>query len=330
MPNQEIDGETSAEAVVSPLAGPAASTGCPTRKKKTKKAEAAAVSLPAGLQVSTKKEETGVNPPAGPEALTRYPTRKGKKKKKTTKKAEAAAVSPPGDPEAFAKKAETGAILLAGLEAEGSTFKQKKKTKKAKAAVVSPPAGLGASSAKKASVKPGEASKLEVTKRTRRLMRELKQAQQQLNRSDPAFTVELVGDNLSEWHVRLHQIDPESALANDLRELHIPHILLNLVFPENFPAAPPFMRVVEPVIQGGHVIEGGTICMELLTTGGWSSAYTVEALVLQFAATVVQGQGRVAWSDSPDTEYSRSRAEEAFPLMVQWHDKHGWGEPDLS
>lgn len=68
--------------------------------------------------------------------------------------------------------------------------------------------------------------------------------------------VDLVNDNLYEWHVRLHQIDPESELANDLRELHIPHILLHLVFPENFPFAPPFMRVIEPRIEKGFVMEG--------------------------------------------------------------------------
>lgn len=68
--------------------------------------------------------------------------------------------------------------------------------------------------------------------------------------------VELVGDNLFEWHVRLHQIDPESELATDLRELHIPNILLHLVFPENFPFAPPFMRVIEPRIEKGFVMEG--------------------------------------------------------------------------
>jgi hypothetical protein len=68
--------------------------------------------------------------------------------------------------------------------------------------------------------------------------------------------VELVNDNLFEWHVRLHQIDPESELAGDLRELRIPNILLHLVFPENFPFAPPFMRVIEPRIEKGFVMEG--------------------------------------------------------------------------
>ena len=80
--------------------------------------------------------------------------------------------------------------------------------------------------------------------------------------------VELIDDNLFEWHVRLFQIDPESPLAQDMLELQIPNILLHLIFPDNFPFAPPFMRVVEPRIEKGFVMDGGAICMELLTPRG--------------------------------------------------------------
>ncbi|XP_038211461.1 ubiquitin-conjugating enzyme E2Q-like protein CG4502 [Zerene cesonia] len=168
--------------------------------------------------------------------------------------------------------------------------------------------------------------------RTRRLMKELKEIQRlQENRPDPVFTVELVNDNLFEWHVRLHQIDPESDLAADLRELNIPNILLHLIFPENFPFAPPFMRVIEPRIEKGFVMEGGAICMELLTPRGWASAYTVEAVVMQFAASVVKGQGRVARAPPRSSrEFSRRRAEEAFRSLVKTHDKYGWVTPSLS
>ncbi|CAF4757132.1 ubiquitin-conjugating enzyme E2Q-like protein 1 [Pieris rapae] len=168
--------------------------------------------------------------------------------------------------------------------------------------------------------------------RTRRLMKELKEIQRSHeNRSDPVFTVELVNDNLFEWHVRLHQIDPESELAADLRELNISNILLHLVFPENFPFAPPFMRVIEPRIEKGFVMEGGAICMELLTPRGWASAYTVEAIVMQFAASVVKGQGRVARAPPRSSrEFSKRRAEEAFRSLVKTHDKYGWVTPSLS
>lgn len=47
------------------------------------------------------------------------------------------------------------------------------------------------------------------------------------------------------------------------------------------------------IFQGGYVLVGGAICMELLTKQGWSSAYTVEAVIMQIAATLVKGKARI-------------------------------------
>ena len=120
-------------------------------------------------------------------------------------------------------------------------------------------------------------------------MKELQDIQRNQNKDDPAFTVELINDNLYDWHIRLYSIDPDSELAENMREQGIRYISLQLTFPENFPFVPPFMRVVSPRIEKGFVMEGGAICMELLTPRGWASAYTVEAIVMQFAASVVKG-----------------------------------------
>lgn len=126
-------------------------------------------------------------------------------------------------------------------------------------------------------------------------MKELREIERtQHSKESPAFTVELVNDNLFEWHARLYHIDPDSPLADDLAEFNYQHILLHIVFPDNFPFAPPFMRVVEPKIEKGFVMEGGAICMELLTPRGWASAYTIEAILMQFAASLVKGQGRIS------------------------------------
>lgn len=169
------------------------------------------------------------------------------------------------------------------------------------------------------------------TVRARRLMKELKEIQRlQTNRPEPVFTVELVNDNLFEWHVRLLRVDPESDLAGDMRELGVPCILLHLIFPENFPFAPPFMRVISPRIEKGFVMEGGAICMELLTPRGWASAYTVEAVVMQFAASIVKGQGRIARKAKGAKDFSRRSAEESFRSLVKTHEKYGWVTPALS
>ncbi|XP_043579801.1 ubiquitin-conjugating enzyme E2Q-like protein CG4502 isoform X3 [Bombus pyrosoma] len=166
--------------------------------------------------------------------------------------------------------------------------------------------------------------------RLRRLMKELSEIQRMQNRLESTFTAELVNDNLFEWHVRLHKIDPESELAADMRELDIPYILLHVVFPENFPFAPPFMRVISPRIEKGFVMEGGAICMELLTPRGWASAYTIEAVIMQFAASIVKGQGRVARKPKTSKEFNRRSAEESFRSLVKTHEKYGWVTPPLT
>lgn len=127
--------------------------------------------------------------------------------------------------------------------------------------------------------------------RSRRLMKEL---QDIARLSDRFISVELVDESLFDWNVKLHQVDKDSVLWQDMKETNTEFILLNLTFPDNFPFSPPFMRVLSPRLENGYVLDGGAICMELLTPRGWSSAYTVEAVMRQFAASLVKGQVRRA------------------------------------
>ncbi|EFA04064.1 ubiquitin-conjugating enzyme E2Q-like protein CG4502 [Tribolium castaneum] len=179
--------------------------------------------------------------------------------------------------------------------------------------------------------KKGEDGPSHKSVRARRLMKEYRDLQRlQNSKTDPVFTVELVDDNLFEWHVKVYKLDAESELGNDMKELGINYILLHVVFPENFPFAPPFMRVISPRIEKGFVMEGGAICMELLTPRGWASAYTVEAVIMQFAASVVKGQGRIQRKTKGQKVFSKRTAEESFRSLVKTHDKYGWVTPSLA
>lgn len=194
-----------------------------------------------------------------------------------------------------------------------------------------PPPGSPGFTTTKPARKLQEEPPINKTVRARRLMKEFKDLQKlQNSRPDPVFTVELVDDNLFEWHVRIYKLDPESDLGNDMKELGISYILLHLIFPENFPFAPPFMRVISPRIEKGFVMEGGAICMELLTPRGWASAYTVEAVIMQFAASVVKGQGRIQRKTKGSKVFSKRSAEESFRSLVKTHEKYGWVTPSLA
>uniref|UniRef100_A0A8D0C9S7 Ubiquitin-conjugating enzyme E2Q-like protein 1 n=1 Tax=Salvator merianae TaxID=96440 RepID=A0A8D0C9S7_SALMN len=164
--------------------------------------------------------------------------------------------------------------------------------------------------------------------RTRRLMKEL---QDIARLSDRFISVELVDDSLFDWNVKLHQVDKDSVLWQDMKETNTEYILLNLTFPDNFPFAPPFMRVLSPRLENGYVLDGGAICMELLTPRGWSSAYTVEAVMRQFAASLVKGQGRICRKAGKSKKsFSRKEAEATFKSLVKTHEKYGWVTPPVS
>ncbi|KAI1229880.1 hypothetical protein IHE44_0010585 [Lamprotornis superbus] len=126
------------------------------------------------------------------------------------------------------------------------------------------------------------------------------------------------------------RVDEDSALHNDLQILKekegTDFILLNFSFKDNFPFDPPFVRVVSPVLSGGYVLGGGAICMELLTKQGWSSAYSIESVIMQISATLVKGKARVQFGANKN-QYSLTRAQQSYKSLVQIHEKNGWYTP---
>ena len=74
--------------------------------------------------------------------------------------------------------------------------------------------------------------------------------------------------------------------------------------------------MVHPVLHGGYVLDGGALCMELMTPQGWSSAYTIEAVIMQLSATLVKGKARIKF-DAPRvrTNVSHSSFKDVFILF---------------
>ncbi|KAK3570665.1 hypothetical protein QTP86_024758 [Hemibagrus guttatus] len=169
-----------------------------------------------------------------------------------------------------------------------------------------------------------------------RLMKELREIyRSQSYKSGKSFmrciySVELVNDSLYEWHVKLRTVDPDSPLHSDLQVLKekegMDYILLNFSYKDNFPFDPPFVRVVSPVLSGGYVLGGGALCMELLTKQGWSSAYSIESVIMQINATLVKGKARVQFGANKN-QYNLARAQQSYKSLVQIHEKNGWYTP---
>jgi len=94
-------------------------------------------------------------------------------------------------------------------------------------------------------------------------------------------------ENMYQWIVELHSFDMDIPLAQDMKKAGVTSVVLEMRFTNQYPFAPPFVRVVKPRFLpfnqggGGHVTEGGAICMELLTNNGWSAVSSIESVLLQ-------------------------------------------------
>ena len=130
--------------------------------------------------------------------------------------------------------------------------------------------------------------------------------------------------------MKIKKVDPDSPLAEDLKRLKATegqdHLLISFTFKDTFPFDPPFARMIHPVLEGGFVTQAGAICMELMTPQGWSSAYTMEAVIVQIAATLVQGKARINFSAHPG-RYNLAGAMFSFRRLVNIHQRTGWVDP---
>jgi len=163
-------------------------------------------------------------------------------------------------------------------------------------------------------------------------MKELRLLQKSSAESDGAFEVEPCsgdddepGSDLLEWEVRFYKFDESSQLWRSMQDLDVDCVKFHISFPLDFPFSPPFLRLVSPYIENGFVMNGGAICLEVLTSQGWSSAYTVEALIVQVAAALAHGGAIVSKHQKrKQHKLTKKRAEVEFQRIVKIHKKYGW------
>lgn len=137
--------------------------------------------------------------------------------------------------------------------------------------------------------------------------------------------------NLYQWIVELHSFEPTLPLAKDLKAWHLTSVVLEIRFPQNFPMSPPFVRVIRPRFVefaaggGGHVTSGGAMCMELLTSSGWSPVASMESVLLQVRMAISTTEPRPARLHmGSQNDYSASEAVSAFKRACR---HHGWEIP---
>lgn len=143
----------------------------------------------------------------------------------------------------------------------------------------------------------------------------------------------LTSGNLYQWIVEFHSFDKELPLAKDMKAAKLQSIILEVRFPPNYPMNPPFVRVIRPRFLefqaggGGHVTLGGAMCMELLTSTGWSAVMSMESLLLQvrLAITSIDPQPARLSMRHGIKDYSVGEAIAAYTRACI---AHGWKIPE--
>jgi ubiquitin-conjugating enzyme E2 Q len=151
-------------------------------------------------------------------------------------------------------------------------------------------------------------------------------------------------DNIFQWVVELHSFPEELPITQQMQEAKIPSVVLELRFPDQFPFAPPFARVVRPRMLpfaqggGGHVTMGGSICMELLTASGWSPALSIMNVLLNIRLAICDTEPHPArldlrWSPRfPATDQGTGHSDygvgEAIDGYLRACRAHGWTVPE--
>ncbi len=118
-------------------------------------------------------------------------------------------------------------------------------------------------------------------------------------------SVEFYKDNMYVWRVKfdLTKYEISQDLKNDFIQLANKtykdpkecKLEYEVIFPENYPINPFFVRVVYPrfAFRTGHVTVGGSICMESLTPTGWVSTRSLESMLVEIISLLNAGKARL-------------------------------------
>ena len=148
--------------------------------------------------------------------------------------------------------------------------------------------------------------------------------------------------NMFHWIVELHSFDKNMLLAQDMTKAGVTSVVLELRFGRDFPYSPPFVRVIRPRFLpfaqggGGHVTAGGAMCMELLTTNGWTPITSLEGVLVQVRMAITNTEPKPARLESTARHVAGSRSssryrdygiKEAFDAYKRAALTHGWNVP---
>ena len=132
---------------------------------------------------------------------------------------------------------------------------------------------------------------------------------------------------------RLYDFDAADPLAQDLKKRGLDCLTLRIRFPPNFPTQPPFVRVLRPRLREstGYVLNGGGICMELLTPQGWSPATSLNAIIMSVRSMLHCGSARLKTTErgAREHDYDEQEGKRDASMIERIHRAHGWTDSKM-
>lgn len=156
--------------------------------------------------------------------------------------------------------------------------------------------------------------------RQKRIMREYSL----VTKGDPnylGFRVKLKDDsNINIWYLEMFRVDNEK-LQKQMSKLGIECIQMEIIFKDNYPFEPPFIRIISPhfIERKGHITTGGSFCVDILTTQKWSSANSIETLMTALKLIMLTGDAEID-ETKKNKIYNLDEAVDAFNRALKAHN----------
>lgn len=135
------------------------------------------------------------------------------------------------------------------------------------------------------------------------------------------FDVRNIDDTSRGWVVRVQAVQCPPNLQRVMKKARASHMEFGITFPDDFPFAPPFVRVVAPefVPQTGHILQGGGVCTKMLSDGEWRPTTQVSTVINSILHLIDEGGPQIRKLHG-DT-YAESVARESYKRSKA---RYGW------
>lgn len=134
--------------------------------------------------------------------------------------------------------------------------------------------------------------------------------------------LELQNDNIRHWRIYVHKDNFKNVkgLYKDLETMKVENIEFEILIPTEYPFEPPFIRIVKPIFMksSGYITNGGSMCMEILSTKGWNPATTIDQALVNIIQILMIGKGRLDMHPK-HKEYSLKEAKHWFKTVMNIH-----------